>query len=52
MVTRPHVSQNIKKIKATQLVGAPVEESLKIRPVTQAVITVVLITSIIITVGT
>ena len=44
--------RNINKMKATQLIGVLIEERLEIRPVTQAVITIILIASISIRVTT
>ena len=52
IVSRSHISQNISKIKATDLIGTLVEEHLEIGPVSQTIIAVILIISISIGIGT
>ena len=51
-VSRSHISQNIGKIKATNLIGTLVEERLEIGPVSQTIIVVILIISISIGIST
>ena len=51
-VSRSHISQNISKIKVTNLIGTLVEERLEIGPVSQTIITVILIISISIGIST
>ena len=51
-VSRSHISQNISKIKVTNLIGTLVEERLEIGPVSQTIISVILIISISIGIST